>query len=137
MHTSVDRTKEASREVRILYRNHRGEVAHRRIVPVAGGLSFGANHWHREPGWLLAAYDKDKGEMRTFAKKDVMGWEPSKESEGRDGDTEKRVGRREGSRPGQPGDRRRRGSDRGGRSFNCNREKWCPPPTSRAASGHM
>jgi predicted DNA-binding transcriptional regulator YafY len=47
------------------YTNHRGERAWRSIKPVA--LRFGSTRWHREPQWLLEAYDLDKQTSREFA----------------------------------------------------------------------
>lgn len=47
------------------YRNWRGEVRERRIVP--RGIWFGVTHWHPEPQWLLAALDVESGETRDFA----------------------------------------------------------------------
>lgn len=58
--------------VYIHYRNHRGEVAWRRIMP--DYLRFGTNNWHHEPQWLLMALDWDKDEYRSFAMKDILAW---------------------------------------------------------------
>jgi predicted DNA-binding transcriptional regulator YafY len=59
-------------QVSILYTNYRGETAIRRIVPQR--LWFGATSWHPEQGWLLDAIDIEKGEIRSFAMKDVKAW---------------------------------------------------------------
>ena|SRR5438067_7388780 len=61
-----------SGQVSILYTNYRGETAIRRIVPQR--LWFGATTWHPEEGWLLDAVDVEKGEIRSFAMKDVKAW---------------------------------------------------------------
>lgn len=58
--------------VSIRYRNHRGEVSDRRIVP--GSFRFASSEWHPEPQWLLDAHDLDKGAGRSFALKDVLEW---------------------------------------------------------------
>lgn len=47
------------------YRNWRGEVGKRSIVPIR--VWFGATEWHPEPGWLLSALDMEKGVERDFA----------------------------------------------------------------------
>ena len=47
------------------YRNWRGEVSQRRITPER--IFFRANNWHREPQWLIEAYDHDKQAKRIFA----------------------------------------------------------------------
>ena len=49
----------------IVYTNHRGVTAVRRIWPIA--VWYGSNRWHPEPGWLLKAIDMDNGEERDFA----------------------------------------------------------------------
>ena len=59
--------------VDILYQNHRGEVAWRRIVPVIMYYSTDLP-WHPEIQHLLAALDLDRNEPRTFAMKDVLCW---------------------------------------------------------------
>ena len=51
--------------LRITYRNWRGEVSERNIVPQS--VWFGATEWHPEPQWLLSALDLDKGAVRDFA----------------------------------------------------------------------
>ncbi|MEO1989664.1 MAG: hypothetical protein ABGX47_23900 [Martelella sp.] len=50
------------------YTNWRGETAIRRLRPI--GVKFMATEWHREPQWILEAFDYDRQEMRGFALKD-------------------------------------------------------------------
>lgn len=57
-------------QITMTYRNWRGEVSQRTIRPVA--LWFGKTDWHPEPGWLLSAWDCDKGERRDFALADCQ-----------------------------------------------------------------
>ena len=57
-------------QITMTYRNWRGEVAQRTVRPVA--LWFGKTDWHPEPGWLLSAWDCDKGERRDFALADCQ-----------------------------------------------------------------
>ena len=57
-------------QITMTYRNWRGEVAQRTIRPVA--LWFGKTDWHPEHGWLLSAWDCDKGERRDFALADCQ-----------------------------------------------------------------
>jgi len=59
-------------QVSILYTNHRGETAVRRIVPQR--LWFGATPWHPEAGWHLDAVDVERGQVRSFAMKGVREW---------------------------------------------------------------
>ena len=56
---------DATPPLRITYRNWRGEVGERNIVPQS--VWFGATEWHPEPQWLLSALDTDKGAARDFA----------------------------------------------------------------------
>lgn len=50
------------------YVNWRGERATRTIRPIK--VFWGSNEWHRDPQWLLLAYDPEKDDQRTFALKD-------------------------------------------------------------------
>lgn len=54
----------------MIYRNWRGEVAPREVVPTH--LHYGSTNWHPEPGWLLAAYDLEKMAHRDFALADCQ-----------------------------------------------------------------
>ncbi len=58
--------------VLVEYRNHRGEVATRRIIPI--GWWWGKTQWHPEEQWLIEAFDLDKQAGRTFAARDVLRW---------------------------------------------------------------
>jgi hypothetical protein len=55
--------------VQIEYTNWRGEFGVRRIQPRS--IRFGVSEWHKEPQWLLLAWDIDKKEDREFAFKDI------------------------------------------------------------------
>lgn len=54
------------------YKNHRGEIALRRIQP--SRISFGNSAWHTVRQWLLHGFDLDKKAYRTFAMKDIRNW---------------------------------------------------------------
>jgi predicted DNA-binding transcriptional regulator YafY len=56
-------------DIRILYTNHRGETAVRRIVPKR--VWFGRTEWHPEPQWLLEAFDLERQAMRSYALKEI------------------------------------------------------------------
>lgn len=58
--------------VRILYRNYKGETAWRIVTPEI--IFYASNQWHPQPQWLMNATDVEKGELRTFALKDVIQW---------------------------------------------------------------
>jgi hypothetical protein len=53
------------------YKNYRGEVDMRTVHPIK--LWHGSTEYHREPQWLLKAYDPTKGDERDFAVKDIVG----------------------------------------------------------------
>jgi predicted DNA-binding transcriptional regulator YafY len=59
-------------EVRILYRNYKGETSWRRIIPKR--IWFGRNEWHPEEQWLLEALDIEKDAIRDLAMKDILEW---------------------------------------------------------------
>lgn len=59
----------SDRTLTFTYRNWRGEVAERKVVPIH--VWFGTTDWHPEPQWFLNANDLDKGETRDFAMKDI------------------------------------------------------------------
>lgn len=56
------------------YRNWRGEISTRRVIPIRPW--FGVTKWHPEPQWFLHANDLDKGETRDFAMRDIGPREP-------------------------------------------------------------
>lgn len=58
----------AGEPVTLTYRNWRGEVAERAIIPRR--VWFGSTDWHPEPQWLLTAWDVEKNAERDFALKD-------------------------------------------------------------------
>ena len=60
----------SDRAVWIEYRNWRGEVGTRCVVP--SRVWFGATSWHPESQWLLDAYDVDKECERSFAMRDIL-----------------------------------------------------------------
>jgi predicted DNA-binding transcriptional regulator YafY len=58
--------------VKILYKNYRGEVSYRTIVPKS--IDFTATEWHTEEQWILTAFDIDKDADRGFAIADIKEW---------------------------------------------------------------
>lgn len=62
------------------YTNHRGERSMRTVIPF--GFRFGTSPFHPEPQWLMEAFDRDKGETRTFALLGILGIEPDLSREG-------------------------------------------------------
>lgn len=66
--------------LKFTYRNHRGEVGERRVIP--NGLVFGSTQWHPEMQWLLRGFDLDRNDDRDFAIFDIIAFVPSKVEEG-------------------------------------------------------
>jgi hypothetical protein len=62
----------SGREVNILYRNWKGEVAWRRIIPLS--ISFESSQSHPIPQWIMRAFDRDKEAERSFAIADIQNW---------------------------------------------------------------
>lgn len=60
----------AGTPITMTYRNYRGEVDQRTVVPTH--IWFGSTDWHPEPGWLMAAYDLAKAAHRDFALADCQ-----------------------------------------------------------------
>lgn len=52
------------------YRNYKGEEGYRRVKPVSA--RFGTSEWHKEPQWLMLAYDLVNDKHREFAMKDIQ-----------------------------------------------------------------
>lgn len=53
-----------------IYQNWRGEVGTRSVIPLQ--VYYAATEWHHERQWLLEALDTQKGELRSFALKDII-----------------------------------------------------------------
>ena len=58
--------------VKIVYTNYKGETGIRSVIPQC--IIFDCNEWHKEPQWLMTAYDLEKEADRTFALKDIKSW---------------------------------------------------------------
>jgi predicted DNA-binding transcriptional regulator YafY len=58
-----------------VYRNHRGVVSTRRVVPA--GVWYGSSAWHTTEQWFLSAYDLDKAALRDFAFSDITLVDPT------------------------------------------------------------
>jgi len=62
-----------SKPVTIDYTNYRGERGVRIIYPEK--VFWGRNEWHPIDQWLMEAFDVEKNALRTFAMKDIHGWD--------------------------------------------------------------
>ena len=58
---------------RIVYKNHRGEIGTRCILPRK--VWWGTSEYHEGAQWFLKAWCEDRKDYRDFAMKDIMKWE--------------------------------------------------------------
>ncbi len=58
-----------SKHLTFRYRNWRGQVATRVVMPES--IWYGTSEWHPESQWFLRAIDAEKGEVRDFAFADI------------------------------------------------------------------
>ena len=56
--------------LRFRYRNWRGEVSNRTVVPQQ--VFVGRSQWHPQVQWMLLAHDLDRGSLRCFAMNDIL-----------------------------------------------------------------
>jgi hypothetical protein len=63
---------ETYRFLQFIYKNYKGEVAERVVIPV--GHWYGSTEWHPKKQFLLKAYDVRKAAYRDFALNDVLFW---------------------------------------------------------------
>lgn len=62
--------REDSRAISFVYRNWKGEVRERKVVPLE--FVFGCDNYHRNQQWLMHAIDCEKNARRTFAFEDIL-----------------------------------------------------------------
>lgn len=58
--------------VNVIYVNHRGEEAVRRIIP--GTIYFGSTEFYPKPQYLLDCHDLDKQAARTYRMGGIKAW---------------------------------------------------------------
>ena len=58
--------------IEVKYKNHRGEIGNRRIIPL--NIFHGRTEYHPQYQWLLKVWDVDKKDYRTYALKDIEEW---------------------------------------------------------------
>ncbi len=71
----IEKSSDEIKAVEIDYRNYRGERSIRKILPLS--WRFGSSEYHKEPQWLVLAYDFDKKANREFAQSDISDWKPT------------------------------------------------------------
>ncbi|MDP3881461.1 MAG: hypothetical protein Q8Q31_01130 [Nanoarchaeota archaeon] len=56
----------------VVYRNYKGEVKDRKIIPLK--IYYGHNEYHTGDQWLLKVWDLDKRDYREYAFRDILEW---------------------------------------------------------------
>lgn len=64
----TDMTDMTARSLKFTYTNWKGETSERWATPLS--LRWGATKWHPKAGWLMLAFDHNKGAEREFALSD-------------------------------------------------------------------
>ncbi len=57
-------------QISFKYKNHKGQISQRRILP--GKVYYGSTEFHPHPQLLMEGFDLDKKEDRTFALRDII-----------------------------------------------------------------
>jgi hypothetical protein len=68
--TSIPAHLDSSRVLVVRYKNWRGEVALRSIIPT-GELRWGTTAFHPSEQWLLTVWDLERNDYREYALKDI------------------------------------------------------------------
>ncbi|UWQ30207.1 hypothetical protein [Leisingera sp. M523] len=63
-------TDMTARSVKFIYTNWKGETSERWATPLS--FRWGTAEWHPKAGWLMRAFDHDKGAEREFALRDCI-----------------------------------------------------------------
>lgn len=59
-----------SKPLKFYYKNWRGEYGYRTVMdPV---MWYGSTEFHKEPQWMIKAYDVEKDAVRDFAVNDIV-----------------------------------------------------------------
>ena len=61
------------RSVYVIYRNWRGSVDLRHIIPQY--VEWGTTEYHKTPGWLMTVFDLDRDCQRTFTMRDILNFD--------------------------------------------------------------
>lgn len=58
--------------IKVRYKNYRGEVAVRLIVPIR--YEYKATEYHPEEQWILVVWDVERDAVREYAASDIIQW---------------------------------------------------------------
>lgn len=61
-------SRDPEKAIEVIYTNHRGETATRKINPWT--VWWGASDYHEDEQWFLTCWDHDRTDLRTYALKD-------------------------------------------------------------------
>lgn len=61
-----------SEVLRFRYKNYKGEVADRSVIPLRTLVKSSKYHNDGKPCWIMTAWDLDKEEKRDFALQDII-----------------------------------------------------------------
>lgn len=70
MSTRIVRRIETQNALTFEYKNWKGEVGIRKVIPIE--IFMGTTDFHKENQWLMIALDLEKNEERTFAMNDII-----------------------------------------------------------------
>lgn len=65
-------THSTEKQITVRYKNYRGEVAVRTIIPIEGSLFWGQTEYHPHDQWLLKVWDVEKNAERIYALCDIQ-----------------------------------------------------------------
>lgn len=70
VHESPPEAPAPTPPLRFKYKNHRGFVSFRTVIPKS--IRWGSTEWHPEKQWIMRAWCTEKKAMRDFAMKDMV-----------------------------------------------------------------
>jgi len=60
----------SKRPLKFFYRNWRGEYGYRTVMDPT--MWYGSTEFHKDPQWIMRAYDVEKDAFRDFAVNDII-----------------------------------------------------------------
>lgn len=69
---SAPQISKNAQPIKMRYKNWRGEVAVRTVIPQR--IYWGSTEWHPQEQWLLEVFEVDKHVTRVFAVADIQEW---------------------------------------------------------------
>jgi hypothetical protein len=71
-HAQILEAQDSAKQITVSYKNYRGEVATRTIIPLEGGIYWGKTEYHPHDQWLLKVWDVEKNAERIYALQDIQ-----------------------------------------------------------------